>query len=122
MRTEQSKVPPYPSPFHAYPLPSPLLFRLLLPPMGHEERAELSKMASIYKIRCRYGKSTQVASSTLMKARYGSTCSLSGINRIACWSRVYGTIVFSLLRQTCIPGHGEVDAILDGFARSQNLK
>ena len=37
--------------------------------MGQEERAELSKLASIYKIRCRYGKSAQVASSTLMKAR-----------------------------------------------------
>ena len=25
-------------------------------------------------------------------------------------------------RQTCIPGHGEVDAILEGFAKAQNLK
>ena len=25
-------------------------------------------------------------------------------------------------RQTCIPGHGEVDAILEGYAKAQNLK
>ena len=38
--------------------------------MGNEERAEVSKIASIYKLRCRYGKSTQLAPSTLIKARY----------------------------------------------------
>lgn len=71
-------------------LPS-LLSRIVLPPMGHEERQEVSlfscllhqlsltecdfsflqlaKLASIYKLRCRYGKSVQVAPSTLIKAR-----------------------------------------------------
>lgn len=81
--------------------------RILLPPMGSEERAEvsyrsphstlllhsifislffllpfliaplqLSKLASIYRIRCRYNKSTQVASSTLIKARYRNQFSI----------------------------------------------
>ena len=38
--------------------------------MGNEERAEVSKIASIYKLRCRYGKSTHLAPSTLIKARW----------------------------------------------------
>lgn len=48
--------------------------RLVLPPMGSDERAELSKLSSIYKLRCRYGKSTQLASSTLIKARCVCEC------------------------------------------------
>ena len=43
--------------------------RLVLPPMGTEERAELSKLASVYKLRCRYGKALTLAPSTLIKAR-----------------------------------------------------
>ena len=38
--------------------------------MGNEERAEVSKLASIYKLRCRYGKAINLAPSTLIKARY----------------------------------------------------
>lgn len=61
---------------------------LFLPPMGYEERAEVSKLASIYKLRCRFGKTVQVTSSTLFKAR-----------------------------QTCIPAPGEVDNILNTFTK-----
>jgi hypothetical protein len=49
----------------------PYTNELLLPPMGSEERAELSKLASLYKLRCRFNKSTQVATSTIIKARQG---------------------------------------------------
>uniref|UniRef100_A0A1X7VBH3 Uncharacterized protein n=2 Tax=Amphimedon queenslandica TaxID=400682 RepID=A0A1X7VBH3_AMPQE len=66
----------------------PYTNELLLPPMGSEERAELSKLASLYKLRCRFNKSTQVATSTLIKAR-----------------------------QTCVPASGEVDLILNTFTK-----
>lgn len=61
---------------------------LFLPPMGNDERQELSKLASIYKLRCRFGKTVHMTSSTLCKAR-----------------------------QTCIPAPGEVDNILNNFTK-----
>jgi hypothetical protein len=63
--------------------------QLYLPMIGPEERAELSKLASAYKIRCRFGKETKLASVTLIK-----------------------------VRQSCLPAPGEVDSILTKYVSS----